>query len=75
MADSTAIFEEHTSWSSDRLTGESDQLFMWAEPRSAQAIGNVKVIVPVEGKIQPLELFGHKRKQLCFIYPLLRRYG
>jgi lipopolysaccharide transport protein LptA len=58
MADSTAIFEEHTSWSSDRLTGESDQLFMWAEPRSAQAIGNVKVIVPVEGKIQPLELFG-----------------
>jgi lipopolysaccharide transport protein LptA len=58
MADSTAIFEEHTSWSSDRLTGESDQLFMWAEPRSAQAIGNVKVIVPGEGKIQPLELFG-----------------
>ncbi|MCK9315363.1 MAG: hypothetical protein M0Q48_04375 [Verrucomicrobia bacterium] len=58
LADSTAVFEEHTSWSSDQLTGESDQLFMWAEPRSAQAIGNVKVIVPVEGKIQPLELFG-----------------
>lgn len=58
LADSTAVFEEHTSWSSDRLTGESDQLFMWAEPRSAQAKGNVKVIVPVEGEIQPLELFG-----------------
>lgn len=70
MADSTAVFEEHTSWSSDRLTGESDQLFMWAEPRSAQAIGNVKVIVPVEGKIQPLEIFGPQAETNSVSSPL-----
>ena len=69
-ADSTAIFEEHTRWSSDRLTGESEQLFMWAEPRSAQAMGNVKVVVPVEGKIQPLELFGPQAETNSVSSPL-----
>jgi lipopolysaccharide export system protein LptA len=70
LADSTAIFEEHTRWSSDRLTGESDQLYMWAEPRSAQAVGNVKVVVPVEGKIQPLELFGPQAETNSVSSPL-----
>lgn len=58
LADSQAIFQEHTRWFSDQLTGESEQLYMWAEPRRAEAVGNVKVLIPVEGKIQPLELFG-----------------
>ena len=56
--DSTAIFDKHVRWYSDDLQGEADQISMWNEPRHAIAEGHIVVIMPVEGKIQPLELFG-----------------
>ena len=56
--ESVVIFEEKVRWFSDELSGESDQLCMWSKPQHAEAIGNVIVIIPVEGHIQPLELFG-----------------
>lgn len=56
--DSTANFDQHVRWYSDDLQGEADQISMWNEPRHALAEGHIIVIMPVEGKIQPLELFG-----------------
>lgn len=53
-----AIFDEHVHWFSDRLQGESDHLIMWNEPKHAKATENIIVIMPIEGHIQPLELFG-----------------